>query len=153
MPAPGAITFAGFGPARFGASEEEVRMAWGKDMQADPADTPDACHYLYPLPRPHAGFRLAFMIEGGKFARIDVDTIDILAPGGGRVGLELEQIRSLYADRIEARPHKYVEGGQYLRIKDPDSGAGVLVFNVVDGAVTAWRIGVPPQVDYVEGCA
>src|SRR5687768_6310383 len=59
MPAPGAIGFGGFGPAQWGANEEVVRMAWGKDMQADRVDDPNACHYLFPLPRPHAGFGTA----------------------------------------------------------------------------------------------
>src|SRR5687768_17110692 len=68
MPAPDAIGFGGFGPAQWGANEEAVRMAWGKDMQADRVDDPNACHYLFPLPRPHAGFGTAFMFEGGKLA-------------------------------------------------------------------------------------
>ncbi|HWI23748.1 MAG TPA: lectin, partial [Lysobacter sp.] len=33
-------------------------------------------------------------------------------------------------------------------------GKGVLVFETdAAGKVTAWRAGVPPQVDYVEGCS
>ena len=151
-PAAGAIGFAGFGPAAWGASEEQVRMAWGKDMQADTVDDPNACHYLHPLPRPHAGFGTAFMIEGGKLVRIDVDSVHIAAPGGGKAGMTAEAVRALYPGRIESRPHKYVEGGQYLRVTDPGR-AGVLVFNVTDGTVDSWRVGVAPQVDYVEGCS
>lgn len=150
-PAPGAIGFAGFGPATWGANEEQVRMAWGKDMQPDAVEDPNACHYLFPLPRPHAGVGTAFMFEGGKLVRIDVDSAHIPAPGGGKVGMTADAVRALYPGRIEARPHKYVEGGQYLRVTDPD-GAGVLVFNVTDNTVDGWRVGVAPQVDYVEGC-
>jgi hypothetical protein len=152
MPAPGAIGFGGFGPAQWGANEEAVRMAWGKDMQADRVDDPNACHYLFPLPRPHAGFSTAFMFEGGKLARIDVDSPHVVAPGGGKTGMNAEQIRALYPG-VEARPHKYVETGQYLRVTDPNGGAGVLVFNMTDGTADSWRVGVAPQVDYVEGCS
>jgi hypothetical protein len=151
-PAPGAIGFGGFGPAQWGANEEAVRMAWGKDMQADRVDDPNACHYLFPLPRPHAGFGTAFMFEGGKLVRVDVDSPQVVAPGGGRTGMNAAQIRALYPG-MEARPHKYVETGQYLRVADPNGGAGVLIFSMTDDTADSWRVGVAPQVDYVEGCS
>jgi hypothetical protein len=51
-------------------------------------------------------------------------------------------------------PHKYVEGSVYLRAMDPKGGKSALVFEVdPSGKATDWRIGVPPQVDYVEGCS
>src|SRR5688572_6881337 len=61
MPAQGAITFAGFGPAHWGASEEQVRQAWGKDMDGAPSE-PNGCFYLFPEPRTKNGFRFAFMV-------------------------------------------------------------------------------------------
>ena len=153
IPAAGAITFAGFGPANFGANDEEVRMAWGKDLGDVYAGEPGGCYYLFPQPKPEGSYRLAFMIEGNKFARIDVDTAEIVAPGGGKVGMSAEEIGKLYAGRIEGQPHKYDPDGKYLRIKDGAGGAGVLLFEVNAGKVSEWRIGVPPQVDYVEGCS
>lgn len=150
-PAPGAIGFTGLAQAAWGASEEQVRMAWGRDMQAEPVDDPAACHYLFPLPRPPAGFGTAFMFENGKLVRIDVDSVHVAAPGGGKVGMTADAVRALYPGRIEVRPHKYVEGGQYLRVVDPGS-AGVLVFNAGGDTVDSWRVGIAPPVDYVEGC-
>jgi len=39
-----------------------------------------------------------------------------------------------------------------LRVTAPQ-GTGALVFETdAQGRVTRWRAGVPPQVDYVEGC-
>ena len=75
--------------------------------------------------------------------------------GGGKVGMSKAQIAALYAG-IEEEPHKYTDG-QYLRIKDAAGGNGVLLFET-DGKgdaakVSEWRIGVPPQVDYAEGCS
>lgn len=154
MPAPGAIGFGGFGPARFGSNEEQVRMAWGADLgDARPAES-GGCYQLMPQPRGASGYRIAFMFEGGKFARIDVDAPDIEAPGGGKVGMSAQEIGRRYAGRVHEQNHKYVEGGRYLRIGAPDAGAGVLLFETdAAGRVTSWRIGVPPQVDYVEGCS
>lgn len=152
MPAEGTITFAGFGPARFGAGAEAVRQAWGRELNASPGQ--DAvCYYLIPQSPPGEGYVVAFMIEAGKFARIDVAREVVTAPGGGEIGMSADQIESLYAD-VKRQGHKYVEGGEYLRVADPEGGEGVLVFETeADGIVDEWRIGVPPQVDYVEGCS
>ena len=158
QPADGAIGYAGFGPARFGANEEAVRMAWGKDLKADTPTEPGGCYYLFPervgRPGAQASYGIGFMIEGDRFARIDVDSVDIAAPGGGRVGMGAAEIRTRYPGPIQEQDHKYVEGGKYLRIKDSAGGDGVLLF-VTDaaGKVTSWRIGVAPQVDYVEACS
>jgi hypothetical protein len=152
-PFKGVITFDGLGPAAFGAGQEQVRMAWGRDLDELPPE-PAGCYYLMPKPSPPDGYRIAFMIEGGRFSRIDVRAEDTIAPGGGRVGMSAEEIQALYSGRIEERAHKYVEGGKYLRIRDEAGGDGVLLFATdAHGRVTEWRIGVPPQVDYVEGCS
>lgn len=152
-----AITFKGYGSVQFGADPEAVRSAWrtarAGDLQAAPPE-PAVCHYLMPKPPPPGGYRIAFMIEDDRFRRVDVKAPDIVAPGGGRVGMSVEEIEALYSGRIETRPHKYIEGGQYLRITDDTGGDGVLLFAADDqGRVTEWRVGVPPQVDYVEGCS
>ena len=152
MPAEGAITFLGFGPAHWGASEEQVRQAWGKELDASPGE-PGGCHYLFPLPRSGTGLRLAFMIEAGRFGRLDVRAPDIAAPGGGRVGMDKAALHRLYPTASQ-QPHKYVEGGLNLRVADPAGGQGAVVFELDPaGKTTAWRVGVPPQVDYVEGCS
>lgn len=152
MPAAGAITFKGFGPAKFGSDAEAVRQAWGGELDGLPQQS-EACYYLSPPIEPGSGYAVAFMIENDKFVRIDVARVGISAPGGGEIGMSADKIASLYPD-LEKRNHKYVEGAHYLRITDPDGGDGVLVFETdVDGIVTDWRTGVPPQVDYVEGCS
>jgi hypothetical protein len=153
LPAPGTITFEGFGPAAFGATEEDVRRSWGKDMAGAPGEA-GGCYLLVPAPRGEAEspLRFAFMLEGDKFVRIDVRIDAIPAPGGGRVGMPAEDIERLYPG-AQAMPHKYVEGARTLRAKGPAGGAGTLVFETdAKGVVAAWRIGVPPQVDYVETC-
>lgn len=154
-PAEGTISFAGFGPANFGATAEDVRMAWGGDLGDAKPSEPGGCYYLIPQPVGTEGYRTAFMIEGDKFARIDMRRDDVTAPGGGKVGMTKAQVAALYTG-IQEQSHKYTDG-LYLRIKDAAGGNGVLLFEADgkgdDAKVTAWRIGVPPQVDYVEGCS
>src|SRR3546814_14519934 len=94
------------------------------------------------------------MFEDGKFVRYDVGTGREIAPGGGKVGMGVDEIRSLYAGRVEETPHKYVEGGKYLGVEDISGGKGTLVFATDgEGKVTSWRVGVPPQEDDGEGCS
>lgn len=154
MPAPGVITFAGFGPAPFGVNEEQVRMAWGRDLGDMRPEQPGGCYYLIPQPRSDTGYRIGFMFEGDRFVRIDIDAVDIEAPGGGKVGMSAQDIQRLYGERVATQNHKYVEGGQYLRVADAGDSNGVLLFETdAGGRVSGWRIGVPPQIDYVEGCS
>src|SRR3546814_3158092 len=84
------------------------------------------------------------MFEDGKVVRYDVGTGREIAPGGGKVGMGVDEIRSLYAGRVEETPHKYVEDGKYLGVEDISGGKGKLVFATDgDGKVTSWRVGVP----------
>jgi hypothetical protein len=144
--------FDGYGDLRFGMSAEEAKKAWGGELKGEAA-ADSGCYHLTPI-WTKAPAEFAFMIENGKFVRVDVGNDKETAPGGGKRGMSADEIRKRYAGRIEERPHKYVEGGKNLRIGDAAGGAGALVFETdAAGKVTAWRIGVPPQVDYVEGCS
>ena len=148
----GLVRMDGYGDMRFGMTADEARKAWDGELKGVPAEK-GACYYLTPkwVTTPSD---FAFMIEGDKFVRYDIGTGKEVAPGGGKVGMGIDEIRTLYAGRVEETPHKYVEGGKYLGVKDGNGGAGKLVFATgKDGKVTSWRVGVPPQVDYVEGCS
>lgn len=142
--------FDGYGPLRFGMSEEEVLRAWPGELRNDGAG--DACHYLQP-DTGEAPSWFAFMVEGGRFVRYDVGNDEMVAPGGGKAGMTADEIRALYPDRVRATPHKYVPGGEYLQVP-AQQGEGFLVFETdATGTVTRWRAGLEPQVRYIEGCA
>ena len=150
--ATGPARFDGYAAMRFGMTEDEARAAMAGGLAEARGDVPgDACHYVDPVGEA-AQPDLAFMFEGGKFVRYDVGNETPAAPGGGRRGMSEDEIRALYPGRVQARPHKYTDG-KYLRV-DAEEGDGVLVFETdAGGTVTEWRAGVPPQVDYVEGCS
>lgn len=144
--------FDGYGDMRFGMSAEQAKQAWGGELKGKPS-ADGGCYYLQPIwasnPR-----EFGFMIEDGKFVRVDVGNDKETAPGGGKRGMSGDEIRALYAGRVEQQNHKYVPGAHYLRVNDAGGGTGALVFETdAAGKVTAWHIGVPPQVDYVEGCS
>src|SRR5690606_16048753 len=152
-PAEGAPRFDGFGPVRFGDGAEAVRQAWGGDLGDARPDEPGGCHYLIPQPMGPEGYRIAFMVEGDRFVRVDVADPSIEAPGGARVGMSADEVRALYPGRVAEQPHKYDPQGRVLRVSAAE-GEGVLVLELDgDGRVVGWRVGIPPQVDYVEGCS
>ncbi|WP_240732395.1 MULTISPECIES: lectin [Dyella] len=145
----------GYGSTRFGMDESRFATAWlattqGRGIrQTEPA--PGAtCHYAYPADdkdKPSLGF----MFEDGRFARYDVRTDKEKAPGGGRVGMTKVELLALYAGKFEEQPAKYEARASTIRVAGAQGTS--LVFDVsADGEVTQWRVGVSPQIDYVEGC-
>ena len=145
-------SFLGYGDMKLGSTVEEARAAWGGELNGAPMEG-TTCHYLWPkwISRP-ADF--AFMMEDGRFVRYDVGTDKETAPGGGKVGMSLEELQKLYGGALKASPHKYTQGGQYLSMDAGDVAPTRLVFEVdAAGKVTSWRVGLSPQVEYVEGCS
>jgi len=145
-------SFLGYGDMKLGSTVEEARAAWGGELNGAPTEG-TSCHYLWPkwISRP-ADF--AFMMEEGRFVRYDVGTDKETAPGGGKVGMGVDELQKLYGGALVATPHKYTQGGQYLALDAGDVAPTRLVFEVdAGGKVVSWRVGLSPQVDYVEGCS
>lgn len=142
----------GYGDLRFGMAPAAARTAWGGDLAGDATDVLAQCGYLHPTwARPRSA--IGFMFENGRLVRYDVDTPKESAPGGGRIGMSRARIEALYPG-AEARPHQYVQGAWYLRVRDPGARDRALVFETdARGTVTRWRVGVAPPVDYIEGCS
>ena len=151
---PDVINFEGFGPAKFGGNEESVRMSWGRPLNASTPAKGSTCLYLNPDVMPEAKRGIGFMFEDAKFVRYDVDDANQIAPGNFKVGDAAADIKTAFAGRVEEAPHKYIAKGFTLTVTPEDKSAARLIFEIgEDGKVSKWRIGVPPQVFYVEGCS
>ncbi|MES2499661.1 MAG: hypothetical protein V4570_03935 [Pseudomonadota bacterium] len=153
------INFAGFGPAKFGGNEESVRMSWGRPLNASKPVAGATCYYLYLDPKPEPQQEIAFMLEDGQFVRYDVDHPKWIAPGNIVVGDTMTKVVQAHAGRIENQPHKYIEGAHTLIVtpteveSDNKLSSTRLIFETdANDIVINWRIGVAPQVYYVEGC-
>ena len=147
-------SFAGYGDVKLGIAAADMETAWGGELKTVGKDANSSCYFMTPK-WATAPAEFNFMIGDGKFARYGTDSAKYVAPGGGRVGMDKAGIARLYPN-IEAQPHKYTDG-EYLRIKDPAGGKAMLIFETDgkqdDAKVTEWRVGLPPQVDYIEGCS
>lgn len=140
----------GYGPLTLGSTLDEVRAAWKAPLQGEVPD--DYCHAL--RPQGAQAEDVILMIEGKRLVRYDVRNDRITAPGGGKVGMSLGQLQTLYPDRGDVTPHKYDEKGHNLRVRPATEGGALINFEINgDGNVSAWRVGQTPQVDYVEGCS
>lgn len=148
--ATGEASWQGYGPLPLGIDAAQMRALWPGELQGDAA-ADGGCYYLSPASEEEA--RPFFMIEGDRFVRYDLRSSDAAAPGGGAIGMDLPQLQALYPNAAAPQPHKYVDGGKVLRVPAVDGSQAVLVLELgADGKVSAWRVGLPPQVDYVEGC-
>lgn len=142
--------FIGFGPAMFGDDEESVRIAWGRPLTVQ-GNEPEACRQLFA--EPQSAFGISFMLVNGRFARYDVTGPQFEAPGGIRVGDPRATVEERYDGNLTVTPHKYVDGADVLTVESPTGGTARLIFEMTpEGIVERWRLGVPPGVDFVEGC-
>jgi len=142
------VTEYGIGPIRAGMTAEEVRRAMGGGF-AEPRGGSSECGYAV-MPKAPPG--LAVMLENGKVARVEVRRGSIPTAAGAKIGDTEAKINSLYAGRVVTTPHKYTPDGHYLTVTPTDKSANRIVFETDGKAVTEYRSGALPAVEYVERC-
>ncbi|HSH54397.1 MAG TPA: hypothetical protein VK967_05145 [Methylotenera sp.] len=148
------INFDGFGPAKFGSNEESVRMSWGRPLNASKPAIGATCYYLYMDKLPEHQQGIAFMLEDGQFVRYDVGDTKQVAPGNIVVGDSATSVLQAHAGHVENLPHKYIQGAHTLVVTPVEQTNARLIFETdANDTIVNWRIGVPPQIYYVEGCS
>ncbi len=138
-----------FGALRYGMSRKDADKAAGGALEsAAPSDK--SCYIAHRAGQPE----ISYLFEGDKLMRIEVRTPGVLADGGGRVGMGIDEIRTLYAGHLTEQPGKYDPNARLLKVAGEKSGSGGLIFETdANGTVLAYRAGLPPALDYVEGCS
>lgn len=149
------VTERGAGPVHVGMTVDELRQALGGDVTAVGADAePEACVYAQSAALP-AGVRV--MLVGARVARVEVDSGATAAASGARIGDTEARVREAYAGReVRVQPHKYTAGSYLIVLPGaPADTLHRLVFETDSAtrAVTRFRGGVFPPVEYVEGCS
>jgi len=132
----------------YGAPQAEVARQLGLPGEAAP--TVGGCRYWQPAGLP-TGLRL--MIADGKVVRGDIDSGTVRTPEGAGIGSTEAEVGKLYPGLV-SQPHKYrsAEGWHYLIARAPADSALRYVFETDGHAVTTYRAGIEPFVEYVEGC-
>jgi hypothetical protein len=137
------------GPIRFGMPLREARRLLQDRAPRAPSSVD--CDYWSP---PNVPPGVSFLVEGGRVMRIDVDSATVPTASGARVGDSEARILELYGDRLQRRPHQYLEGSYLTYVpRDAADTNFRLVFETDGRRVTSYRAGRRPTVEYIEGCS
>lgn len=142
------VTARGIGPLHAGMSLDEARTAAAGTLPD--TSTTESCLYI---PLVGAPGSVHAMLVDGRLARIDVRDSSVATDRGARVGDAEARIAALYGDRVSVQPHKYTDG-HYLIVTPAVAADSAyrLVFETDGSRVIAYRAGVLPAVEWVEGC-
>ena len=146
----------GLGPVRVGMTLAEASAAAGVPIRLHPGESGGLdCTYAYSV---GAVDEVGFMVVAGRIVRIDVghrppDRVKTLS-GIGKGSTEAEVMKT-YPGRIKVEPHPYVRGAHNLVYVPNDAAYRTfsMIFESVDGRVTAFRSGFAEQVSWTEGCS
>jgi len=127
----------------------EASVALGSALTAPAGGDTASCHYVQWRGGP-SGVRV--MVEGGRIARVDIDSGGVHTAAGAGIGSAEDEIQRLYRGQVAVTPQKYANGHYLTVTPDPTDSAYAIVFETTDGRVTRYRAGRRPQVEYVEGC-
>lgn len=146
-PASSVVSFSGFGPVKVGMTVSQASKALGVPLVREQGYE-EACYYVYPK----SGFKeVAFMVTGGRIARVDISEKGYATDRGAKVGDTEARIKRLYRGMVKVSKHPYVDG-HYLRI-DMKGGRFSIIFETDGKRVTSFRAGKAEEVGYIEGCS
>lgn len=146
-------TLRGLGPVRIGMTVEEASDAAGLALTRSPArGVGDNCYYV------NAGLTMNgvfFMVVDNQIARIEVERPSPVATRSGvRVGTSVAEVRSTYPNNIEQADEAVADGEALAFVPRDDFDSEYRIyFEVVDGAVGRYRLGIKPAIDRITGCS
>jgi hypothetical protein len=130
----------GYGAVQFGMAREEAEQAAKTAFGKNAID--GACE-----PKGAAPADVAYLFPDGKLQAIAVHTPGVMAEGGGRVGMDADEIRTLYAGKVSEKPQAGVPVGHVLKVTGFKNDAGLIFYTDAGGKVTGFRAGVGPALD------
>ena len=146
-------TLRGLGPVRIGMTVEEASDAAGLALTRSPArGVGDNCYYV------NAGLTMNgvfFMVVDNQIASIEVERPSPVATRSGvRVGTSASEVRSTYPNNIEQADEAVADGEALAFVPRDDFDSEYRIyFEVVDGSVARYRLGVKPAIDRINGCS
>lgn len=145
----GAVTAQGYCGVTFGTAPAEARTKFpvGLEMYSggDPGDT-NRCYEMFAV-APVQG--ISFLVEMNKVGRLDVLSTGAKTADGFGVGATAADIKAKFGAAVSEQPNKYEPEISELVFSE---GGAKFIFEIQDGSVRAWRVGVMPTIDYVEHC-
>ncbi len=151
------VTPTGIGPVSFGMTIKQAERAGGVRL-VGLGDTFGGCSYVVP-----AGWKLrtgdllvdpvAFMVKGGRIARVDVQAGRTPTSAGARIGSTEPQVRQAYPGRVTVGRNLY--GTRLLTVvpANPAQASHRIVFASDGQKVMYFMAGRLPEVNAPEGCS
>ncbi|MGH9226003.1 MAG: hypothetical protein ACRD2W_19945 [Acidimicrobiales bacterium] len=152
------LSLQGIGPVAIGMTLAEASTAAGVPLRLLDMPPGPECRYAVSDRSSGTGDELGFMVVDGRIVRIDVGIMGpdrIRTVSGIGKGNTEDEVRATYPGRIRAEPHPYASNGRYLVYVPSDPGLRHLsmIFETIDGRVSAFRAGQLEQVSWKEGCS
>lgn len=136
----------GFCGVSFGSSRKEtVEGFQGELKPLAGSRTSGMCQVLFADGKKDT---IAFTIQDDVAGRVEVSIAGPVTKTGVGVGATLDDLKAAHAEMSE-QPDKYDPAITQYEVLD---GPGKIVYRMKDGKVFAWRTGIPPVIDFVEGC-
>lgn len=143
------VTAEGLCGVEFGMTADDARAAHQSGLynMGDSGTGDDqACMYLGPQ---QDNYDVGYMLVDGTVQRIDIRAPGVATGEAVQVGMQAGAVEGIYPD-LERQPNKYSE---YDDLIVQLSGEAKLIMETDEnGLIASYRIGLPPAVDYVEGC-
>lgn len=137
----------GVGPVKIGVTLAQLNLTLHERFSMPAEKDDQGCFYVNPSRNNH----VAFMIENGHLARIDVDKAGISTAAGIQVGDSESHARQVYGAAMKVSPHKYIDTGHYLTVRSVNGRYGVR-FETGKGKITSYYAGKYDAIQYVESC-
>ncbi len=148
----GPVTASGYCGVIFGMTPEEAGAKFPVGLEGyDGADSsrqsdPNRCFEMFGVEPVQS---VSFMVEGKKIGRVDFLTEAPRTADGFGVGTDAQAIRDRFGAAAMDAPNKYEPEVTDLTVTE---GASKFVFEIQDGKVRGWRVGIAPTIDYTEHC-
>lgn len=136
----------GVGPVKVGMSLSQLNRVLSEKFSMPQDKGDQGCFYVKPAKHAH----IAFMIEDGHLARIDVDKAGISTAEGIQVGDSEAHALQVYGPRLKIEPLHYTEG-HYLTVRSINGRYGIR-FETEKGKIQTFYAGRFEAVQYIEGC-
>lgn len=145
----GTLTAEGLCNVEFGMTAEEARQAHKGELYklGSAGAEPGECYYLGPE---KGSYDIGYMVTQGTVQRIDVRAPGVATGEAVQVGMPAGEVEGIYPG-LERQPNKYSDRDDL--IVDLEGDAKLIMEVDENGNIGAYRVGLAPAVDYVEGCA
>ena len=146
------VTLRAVGPIRIGMTVDEASAEAGVTLRRDfGRQASGGCYYVTPGAAMHG---VSIMVIDDLIARVEIDSpSDIATRSGVRIGTAASNLREVYPNNIQNANDAVLDGEAMAFVPNDDFDADFRIyFEIENGQIARYRVGVKPAIDYLRGC-